>query len=57
MARPPVSLILPNRNNGPVLDLVLERLAAHTTYPDVELIVVDDGSTDAQKCAILDTPA
>ena len=46
MARPPVSLILPNRNNGPVLEVMLERLAAHTTYPHVELVVVDDGSTD-----------
>jgi GT2 family glycosyltransferase len=46
VAPPSVSLILPNRNNGPVLDLVLERLAEHTSYPDVELVVVDDGSTD-----------
>ncbi len=44
---PSVSLILPNRNNGPVLDLALERLVANTTHPDWELIVVDDGSTDA----------
>ena len=43
---PPVSLILPNRNNAPVLGLALQRLAEHTTYPDVELIVVDDGSDD-----------
>jgi O-antigen biosynthesis protein len=43
---PPVSLILPNRNNAPVLELVLRRLAEHTTYSDVELIVVDDGSDD-----------
>jgi GT2 family glycosyltransferase len=45
--RPPVTLLLPNRNNEPVLDLTLERLAEHTSYPDFELIVVDDGSTDA----------
>jgi GT2 family glycosyltransferase len=38
---------MPNRNNAHVLDLVLERLAVHTTYSDVELVVVDDGSTDA----------
>jgi O-antigen biosynthesis protein len=43
---PSVSLVLPNRNNGRVLDHVLERLAENTTYPDTELIVIDDGSTD-----------
>ena len=43
---PRVSLLMPNHNNDPALDLVLERLAENTTYPDFELIVVDDGSTD-----------
>ena len=43
---PRVSLVMPNRDNAPVLDLVLDRLAENTTYPDVELVVVDDGSTD-----------
>lgn len=43
---PRVSLLMPNRNNGAVLDLVLDRLAVHTSYHDFELIVVDDGSTD-----------
>jgi GT2 family glycosyltransferase len=46
VALPSVSLILPNRNNEPVLDLFLETLERHTTYPDFELIVIDDGSTD-----------
>ncbi|MDX6631852.1 MAG: hypothetical protein QOH00_4098 [Gaiellales bacterium] len=45
--RPPVTLLLPNRNNERVLDLTLERLAEHTaSYPSYELVVVDDGSTD-----------
>lgn len=44
--RPSVSLVLPNRNNGPVLDLTLRRLEVNTTYPDFELVVVDDESTD-----------
>jgi GT2 family glycosyltransferase len=44
--RPPVTLLLPNRNNGRVLDLTLARLAEHTTYPSFELVAVDDGSTD-----------
>ena len=47
--RPLVSLLLPNRNNERVLELVLERLAANTTYPRVELVAVDDGSTDASR--------
>jgi GT2 family glycosyltransferase len=38
---------MPNRNNAGVLDLALSRLAEHTTYPNFELIVVDDGSTDS----------
>jgi GT2 family glycosyltransferase len=43
---PYVSLILPNRNNDRVIDLFFEKLAAHTTGPAYELVVVDDGSTD-----------
>jgi glycosyltransferase involved in cell wall biosynthesis len=42
-------LLLPNKDNEAVLGLVLERLAAHTTHPDVELVVVDDGSTDGSR--------
>jgi GT2 family glycosyltransferase len=45
-AGPTVSLVVPNMNNGPVLDLFFERLAEHTTYRRFELIVADDGSTD-----------
>ena len=46
MTWPRVTLLMPNRDNAQVLDLVLERLAEHTDYPDFELIVVDDESTD-----------
>jgi GT2 family glycosyltransferase len=46
---PDVSLLMPNRNNGGILDLALEKLAEHTTYPSFELIVVDDGSTDGSR--------
>ena len=46
---PPVSLLMPNRNYAGVLDLALTRLAERTTYPNFELIVVDDGSTDSSR--------
>ena len=49
MAGTPVSLLLPNFNNERILPLVLGRLSEHTTYPDVELVVVDDGSTDGSR--------
>jgi glycosyltransferase involved in cell wall biosynthesis len=48
-ARPRISLLMPNRNNARLLELVLGRLADNTTYPDFELIVVDDGSTDVSR--------
>jgi GT2 family glycosyltransferase len=46
---PPVSLLLPNRNNAGILDRVLDRLATNTSYSNVELVVVDDGSTDGSR--------
>jgi glycosyltransferase involved in cell wall biosynthesis len=46
---PRVSLLLPNHDNEHILGHVLDRLAANTTYPDAELVVVDDGSTDASR--------
>jgi len=47
MSTPRVSLLLPNHNNAEVLDRVLDRLATNTTLSDVQLVIVDDGSTDA----------
>src|SRR4051794_28853005 len=46
---PSVSLLMPNRDNAALLDLVMERLASNTQYSDFELIVVDDGSTDGSR--------
>src|SRR4051794_37469010 len=49
MSPPTVSLILPNRNNAPVLELALRRLRANTQNMDYEVVVVDDGSTDRSR--------
>jgi GT2 family glycosyltransferase len=48
-ATPAVSLLMPNRNNAWALDHVLERLATNTSYPNAEVVVVDDGSTDGSR--------
>ena len=47
MSRRLVSLVVPNMNNGPALDMFFQTLERNTTYPDIEIVVVDDGSTDA----------
>src|SRR2546423_6829722 len=46
MRSPRVSLLMPVRNRVHLLDRVLGSLAENTTYPDVELLTVDDRSTD-----------
>ena len=51
-SQPHVSLILPNRNNEPVLDLFFEALVRNTDLSGTELIVVDDGSTDRSVAAL-----
>jgi len=35
-----------NRNNARTLDLFFERLEQNTSYPDLEVVIVDDESTD-----------
>src|SRR5205807_1831719 len=41
-----VSLLMPVHNRVHLLDRVLESLAENTTYSDLELLTVDDHSTD-----------
>lgn len=40
-----VSIIIPSFNRGPVLEAAIES-AFRQTYPEIEVVVVDDGSTD-----------
>ena len=47
MSRRLVSLVVPNMNNGPALDVFFRTLERNTTYRNIELLVVDDGSTDS----------
>lgn len=50
---PLVSLVMPVHNRAHLLDVVLDSLARNTTLPNVELVTVDDGSTD-ESGAMLD---
>jgi GT2 family glycosyltransferase len=43
---PTVSVIIPNRNAFPVLKKCVDGILESTSYPNRELIVVDNGSTD-----------
>lgn len=45
-SRPRVSVILPNRDSYPLIARILADLETKTDYPDLEIIVIDNGSTD-----------
>jgi glycosyltransferase involved in cell wall biosynthesis len=40
------SVVIPTRNEGAMLGLTTDSVLSSTEWPDVEVIVVDDGSTD-----------
>ena len=41
---PLVSVVIPNRNSPPLISQVIKGLTEDTDYPDMEIIVVDNGS-------------
>lgn len=45
---PKISVIIPNRDKIELISTVLGNLFERTDYPDFEVIVVDNGSTDAK---------
>ncbi|MFV2001019.1 MAG: glycosyltransferase [Acidimicrobiia bacterium] len=56
LAEPLVSVIIPCHNDGQFLDDAI-RSVFNQTAPSFEVLVVDDGSTDAETIEILDTLA
>jgi len=48
-----VSLIVPTRNNGRLVEALVASVRAKSSYPDVEMLVIDNGSTEAETLEIL----
>src|SRR5271155_54776 len=44
----PISIVIPNFNSGPVLERAIQSLIGQQ-YPDLQLILIDAGSTDASR--------
>jgi GT2 family glycosyltransferase len=45
---PRISIIIPNRNSFALISRVLLDLTTKTDYPDLEIIVIDNGTTDSR---------
>jgi GT2 family glycosyltransferase/glycosyltransferase involved in cell wall biosynthesis len=52
-----VSIIIPTRNQRAMLRRCVRNIAAHTTYPNYEIVIVDDDSDDPATQAYLATLA
>lgn len=51
--RPPISIVIPSRDEPEIVGRCLSTLREVTRYPDVEVIVVDNGSTDPDALAAI----
>ncbi len=52
---PRVSVIIPSRNAFPLISRLLDDLVKRTDYPDLEIIVVDNGTTDKKVLDLYET--
>lgn len=50
-----VSIIIPTRNLGDILDRCLQSIFSKTTYPNYEVILIDNGSDEIDTLAIFET--
>jgi GT2 family glycosyltransferase len=53
-SEPPVSIIVPIRNHAALLAQLAARILQRTDYANFELLIVDNGSDDANALALLD---
>lgn len=51
--RPAVSVVIPTRDRGALLRACIESIETRSTYPDLRLLIVDNGSTDPETLAYL----
>lgn len=49
---PRVSIVIPSRDSFPLISRILADLTLHTNYPDYEIIVIDNGTTDPRVLAL-----
>ncbi len=52
---PLISVVIPNRNSLEHITCVLDGLTTKTDYPNMEIIIIDNGSTDAKVLALYET--
>jgi glycosyltransferase involved in cell wall biosynthesis len=50
-----VSIIIPTKNLGDTLDRCLISIFTQTTYPNFEIILIDNGSTEKRAIEVIDT--
>ncbi len=55
--RPKVSVVIPNRDSHALISRVVADLRERTDYPDLEIVVVDNGTTDPRVLALYEREA